>query len=144
MDGKVNGQTGKGVFTIVEVKDGWGRLKSGVGWIWLENPSYCTVNKTTSTTKTVDELAKEVLNGVWGNGEERKQRLTAAGYDYSAVQAKVNELMGATAPTKSIDEIAREVIAGKWGNGTDRKNRLTAAGYDYSVVQNRVNQILKK
>ena len=58
MDGKVNGQTGKGVFTIVEVKDGWGRLKSGVGWIWLENPSYCTVNKTTSTTKTVDELAR--------------------------------------------------------------------------------------
>lgn len=144
MDGKVNGQTGKGVFTIVEVKDGWGRLKSGVGWIWLENPAYCTVNKTTSSTKTVDEIAKEVLNGVWGNGEERKQRLTAAGYDYSAVQAKVNELMGATAPTKSIDEIAREVIAGKWGNGTDRKNRLTAAGYDYSVVQNRVNQILKK
>ena len=84
------------------------------------------------------------MNGAWGNGEERKQRLTAAGYDYSAVQAKVNELMGATAPTKSIDEIAREVIAGKWGNGTDRKNRLTAAGYDYSVVQNRVNQILKK
>ena len=144
MNGKVNGQTGKGVFTIVEVKDGWGKLKSGVGWIWLENPAYCTVNKTTSTTKTVDELAREVLNGAWGNGEDRKQRLTAAGYDYSAVQAKVNELMGATAPTKSIDEIAREVIAGKWGNGTDRKNRLTAAGYDYSVVQNRVNQILKK
>ena len=132
------------MFTIVGVKDGWGRLKSGVGWIWLENPSYCTVNKTTSSTKTVDELAREVLNGAWGNGEDRKQRLTAAGYDYSAVQAKVNELMGAATPTKSIDELAREVIAGKWGNGAERKNRLTAAGYDYSVVQNRVNQILKK
>lgn len=35
MDGKVKGQTGKGVFTIVSVKDGWGKLKSGVGWIWL-------------------------------------------------------------------------------------------------------------
>ncbi len=42
MNGKVNGQTGKGVFTIVEVRDGWGRLKSGAGWIWLCNPSYCT------------------------------------------------------------------------------------------------------
>lgn len=144
MDGKVNGQTGKGVFTIVEVKDGWGKLKSGVGWIWLENPAYCTVNKTTSTTKTVDELAREVLNGAWGNGEDRKQRLTAAGYNYSAVQAKVNELVGAATPTKSIDELAREVIAGKWGNGADRKNRLTAAGYDYAAVQSRVNQILKK
>ena len=143
MDGKVNGQTGKGIFTIVEVKDGWGKLKSGVGWIWLENPTYCTVNKTTSTTKTVDELAREVLNGAWGNGEDRKQRLTAAGYDYSAVQTKVNELMGAKIPTKSIDELAREVIAGKWGNGADRKNRLTAAGYNYFAVQTRVNELLK-
>ena len=143
MNGKVNGQTGKGVFTIVEVKDGWGKLKSGVGWIWLENPAYCTVNKTTSTTKTVDELAREVLNGAWGNGEDRKQRLTAAGYDYSAVQAKVNELMGAKIPTKSIDELAREVIAGKWGNGADRKNRLAAAGYNYFAVQARVNELLK-
>lgn len=46
MKGKVNGQTGKGTFTIVEVNDGWGRLKSGVGWIWLCNPKYCTVGKT--------------------------------------------------------------------------------------------------
>ena len=36
MNGKVNGQTGKGVFTILEVKDDWGRLKTVVGWIWLE------------------------------------------------------------------------------------------------------------
>lgn len=43
MSGSVKGQTGKGVFTIVEVKNGWGRLKSGAGWIYLENPSYCTV-----------------------------------------------------------------------------------------------------
>lgn len=43
MDGKANGQTGKGTFTIVSVKDGWGKLKSGAGWIWLGNPDYCTV-----------------------------------------------------------------------------------------------------
>ena len=79
----------------------------------------------------------------WGNGEDRKQRLTAAGYDYFAVQAKVNELPDATTPTKSIDELASEVIAGKWGNGADRKNRLTAAGYNYSAVQARVNELLK-
>lgn len=45
MNGKVEGQTGKGSFTIVEVNDGWGRLKSGAGWIYLENPEYCTVVK---------------------------------------------------------------------------------------------------
>lgn len=99
MNGAVRGQTGKGVFTIVEVNDGWGRLKSGAGWIWLENPSYCTVQGTvtetpkTSSTKSVDEIAKEVIRGDWGNGEERKQKLTAAGYDYSVIQKKVNEIL---------------------------------------------------
>lgn len=39
----VRGQTGKGVFTITEVQDGWGKLKSGAGWIYLENESYCTI-----------------------------------------------------------------------------------------------------
>lgn len=43
--------------------------------------------------KTVDELAREVLAGKWGNGAVRKQRLTAAGYDYAAVQQRVNELL---------------------------------------------------
>lgn len=45
------------------------------------------------TKKTVEELAKEVILGKWGNGTDRKNRLTAAGYDYSAVQKRVNELM---------------------------------------------------
>lgn len=43
--------------------------------------------------KTVDELACEVINGKWGNGAARKKKLTAAGYDYDAVQKRVNELM---------------------------------------------------
>lgn len=48
MSGSVKGQTGKGIFTIVEVKNGWGRLKSGAGWIYLENPSYCAVQSSSS------------------------------------------------------------------------------------------------
>lgn len=51
MNGSVLGQTGKGVFTIVEVKDGWGRLKSGAGWIYLENPSYVTIKGAATTTQ---------------------------------------------------------------------------------------------
>lgn len=43
--------------------------------------------------KTVDELAREVIRGLWGNGTDRKNRLTAAGYDYNAVQTRVNELL---------------------------------------------------
>ena len=43
--------------------------------------------------KTVTELAKEVIQGKWGNGSERKQKLTKAGYDYDRVQAEVNRLL---------------------------------------------------
>ena len=100
--------------------------------------------------KTVDEIAREVIQGKWGNGTDRAQRLTAAGYNAQAVQAKVNQLLGgdsepskpAKPAKKTVEEIAREVIAGKWGNGTDRKNRLTAAGYDPQAVQSKVNQML--
>lgn len=100
-----------------------------------------SVKSPQAAKKTVDELAREVLDGKWGNGDERKKRLTIAGYDYYAVQKRVNEIL--YAPKKSVDEIARKVIHGDWGNGEERKKRLTAAGYDYSAVQKRVNEILK-
>lgn len=41
--------------------------------------------------KTNDEIAEEVIVGIWGNGEERKQLLEEAGYDYDAIQEIVNE-----------------------------------------------------
>lgn len=91
-------------------------------------------------TPTVDQLAQEVLQGKWGNGEDRKSRLTAAGHDYNAVQKRVNEILAAD--KKTVDELAREVIQGKWGNGVTRKKKLTAAGYDYKAVQKRVNELL--
>lgn len=47
----------------------------------------------TGAKKTVAEIAKEVIQGKWGNGDERRRRLTAAGYDYAEVQAEVNRLM---------------------------------------------------
>lgn len=48
---------------------------------------------TTTTTKSIDTLAREVIRGDWGNGVDRKNRLEKAGYDYSAVQKRVNELL---------------------------------------------------
>lgn len=53
MQGTVNGQTGKGIFTITEVSNGWGKLKSGVGWIWLGNSKYCTFEKPEAIVKSV-------------------------------------------------------------------------------------------
>ena len=43
--------------------------------------------------KPLDEIAKLVIRGNYGNGEERKRRLTAEGYDYAQVQKRVNELL---------------------------------------------------
>lgn len=89
--------------------------------------------------KTIEQLADEVLASKWDNGAERERLLTAAGYDYNAVQKRVNEKLY----RKTTDEIAVEVIAGLWGNGAERKEKLIEAGYDYSEVQRKVNQMIK-
>ncbi len=102
-----------------------------------------TKNETVQTTKSIDEIAQEVINGKYGVGEARKQSL---GSLYNEVQAKVNEILlgkKTTVAKKSNEEIANEVIAGKWGNGQDRKAKLATAGYDYNAIQKIVNQKLR-
>lgn len=112
---------------------GWGELCDGVRVVkWVEDKK-----------KSIEEIAKEVIAGKWGNGEERKKRLTDAGYNYNEVQARVNQLLNPTQPKKSDETIAREVIQGKWGNGNDRIQRLTKAGYNYNVIQRIVNRLLQ-
>ena len=44
--------------------------------------------------KSVNEVALEVIQGLWGNGDERKNRLIAAGCDYDAIQNEVNRILG--------------------------------------------------
>ena len=51
--------------------------------------------------KSIDEVAKEVIAGKWGNGTDRKQRLTEAGYDFSEVQKRVNEMLGYNSSSKT-------------------------------------------
>lgn len=90
-----------------------------------------------------DQVADQVIAGAWGNGDDRRNRLVAAGYDYNSVQSLVNDKLGQRTPSrKSNDQIANEVIAGSWGNGQERKDRLAAAGYDYGTVQALVNRKL--
>ena len=48
----------------------------------------------TPAKKSIDEIAKEVIEGKWGNGDARKSSLEKAGYNYAEVQKKVNELLG--------------------------------------------------
>lgn len=51
------------------------------------------VTTTTPVTKSIEEVAKEVIAGKYGNGEARKTAITNAGYDYASVQARVNEIV---------------------------------------------------
>lgn len=97
-----------------------GATTQGVGAKFLGfcyHPYYSEENSETTSTKTLAEIAQEVIDGKWGNGNNRKIRLEAAGYNYSEVQAEVNKLLANknTSSKKSIEEIAKEVIAGSWG-----------------------------
>ena len=83
------------------------------------------------TKKDNRAIAVEVIRGLWGNGNDRKTKLTMAGYDYSAIQALVNKYL-----------IMRDnTIAGAYGNGSTRKVKL---GTDYTYIQELVNKKLKK
>ena len=87
--------------------------------------------------KTNEEIANEVIRGLWGNGDERKQKLEQAGYNYNEVQKIVNSKLQVN--KKSNEEIANEVIRGLWGNGDERKQKLEQAGYNYEEIQRIVN-----
>lgn len=54
---------------------------------------FITTKPVVEEKKSVEEVAREVINGKWGNGAQRKERLTAAGYDYNEVQKMVNRLL---------------------------------------------------
>ena len=72
--------------------------KSGSGHtaIYLSNPI-----EIQNGGKSVDELAQEVIAGKWGNGDDRKNRLTSAGYNYQDVQNKVNEILDSRKPVEN-------------------------------------------
>lgn len=59
----------------------------------IEDISASDCTSSTDPEKTVEELAREVIRGKWGNGQERRRRLADAGYDYAAVQAVVNKMV---------------------------------------------------
>ena len=84
--------------------------------------------------KTTEELAREVIEGKYGNGEDRKNAL---GDRYAEVQARVNEILAPT-PKPSVDilDLVRRTIRGDFGNGEERKSAL---GSNYDEVQRQVN-----
>ena len=90
--------------------------------------------------KTVEKIAREVLTGKWGNGDDRRRRLASAGYDAAAVQAKVNELLHAQSRPQAVyytiqrgDTLSG--IARRYGTSVSAIQKLNA-----SLIRN-VNRI---
>ncbi|HEP1785999.1 TPA: glucosaminidase domain-containing protein [Streptococcus suis] len=96
---------------------------------------YRPANQPSISNKSLDQLVKETLAGVHGNGDARKASL---GDQYEPVMAVINGK--ATASEKTDEELAREVLAGKHGAGEDRKRSL---GPRYEPVQAIVNKLIK-
>ncbi len=142
---------GSTAFWTATRNKGNGNWGAGSGYTYrgcIVNPVIGIINNTPTTNndianKSVDELAKEVIAGKYGNGEDRKKAL---GSRYSEVQARVNEMLSSNnskpaatpkpQPTVDILTLVKKTIRGDFGNGDARKKAL---GSNYAEVQRQVN-----
>lgn len=132
-----------------------GRWGIGSGYTFrgfIYNPAVKETQPTPAapTKKSLDEIAKDVIAGKYGNYPERKTRLEAEGYNYSQVQGRVNELVNSNKPSQAsapsqpagddLLTLVKKTIRGDFGNGQARRNAL---GSRYDEVQRQVNLNLK-
>ncbi len=103
------------------------------------NPVAVTPPVPAAESKSIEQLAIEVIAGAYGTGDDRRRAL---GGQFDAVQAKVNEMLLGTPnpkPQPSIADLATAVIRGDFGSGDQR---ITALGSQYQAVQDEVNRRL--
>ena len=94
----------------------------------------------TANGKSLDDIAKEIVKGKWGNGKKRTQKLKAAGF----TQAEINEIQKKV-NNRIYKAVAKQIVAGKWGNGQERIDRLHMCGYDDAAItkiQKKVNKLM--
>lgn len=117
----------------------------------LKDISTSSTPTKTLTDAEIEKIAKDVISGKYGNGDERVNKLTAEGYDYTVIQSKVNDILDSQKPKETetkqdkkytINELVKKVLAGDYGNGNERKTKLEAEGYNYDEVQAVVNRAL--
>lgn len=90
---------------------GWGEFCDGVRVVEFTN---------TKPDKSVDEIANEVIAGKWGNGEQRAANIRAAGYSYTKVQNRVNEILNSQTQYYTIQSgDCLSVIAERFGVTVD-------------------------
>lgn len=139
-----------------EVIDGkWGNNPERKSRLTAEGYEYSSVqsevnrlSKSSSATpkipkKSIDTVAREVLDGKWGNNPQRRTKLQDSGYNPDVIQDRVNVLVGhGGIARKTNSQIAQEVIDGRWGNNPERERRLKNAGYNPSTIQGLVNSLI--
>lgn len=102
----------------------------------------------TTTKPTLEQAAKDVIDGMYGNGDARKKALKTIGFttaEITAIQSLVNKKLKASSkPT--ITQAVNNVIDGKYGNGEDRIKALTKLGFtaaERKKIQELVNKKLR-
>lgn len=88
-NGKVNGEVGQEC-SIWQYTDK-GKVNGIKGYVDL-NLDFASAKGT--TTKDINKIVNDVINGKYGNGEERKKKLTKLGYNYKEIQTLVNKKLG--------------------------------------------------
>lgn len=119
----------------------WNSTRKNNNKNWGAGVSYkyigCLVNpsvKEEKPLKSIDEIAKEVIEGKWDNYPKRKELLENAGYNYREVQDRVNEILNSS--NENLLNLVKQTIRGDFGNGEERRQKL---GKLYDAVQRQVN-----
>lgn len=142
----------------VYVKDSYSNSSLRNGWISYEDNMRLDVLKVWSgklnsksapkpaPKKSVEEIAKEVIDGKWGNGDERISRLKKAGYDPDAVQKKVNELLKPAPKPKptAASKIVAKAKAYAWAYGTPKKKWAYKTGNPLASYKSALKKYLNK
>lgn len=98
------------------------------GFIVPDYTDDSVVNESVAIGKDILTVAREVISGLWGNNQDRKNSLTASGYDYNEVQSKVNEILNNTSSTQSMRETRATC------NPKDKDNKLSGTWYTTGKV----------
>jgi hypothetical protein len=93
---------------------------------------------------SIEEVAKKVIHGDYGNGPARVKALLRDGYDPGKVQKEVDRQLHKTTGKKTVQQVANEVYRGLWGNNPDRAKKLKEAGYNPIDVQREVNRLVRE
>lgn len=99
----------------------------------MEGSAKETTERITMSVEELEAVAKRVLGGEFGSGEERIRRLTEAGYDYATVQNKVNELLGSS--VRHVSNLTEEQLANADSLAKMTDEQLKAKGYTEEQIE---------